>query len=200
MRLILVRHGQTDWNTEYRAQGQSDVPLNDAGEAQAEAVARALRENPVSAIFSSPLSRAYRTAQAIRRFHEVDITADERLQELDLGDFDGRYYPSLETDAAEFFRLWNTDPPSARWPGGETLPELQRRVWEAVRDIISCNYPGSVVLTSHFFSLLTLLCRILELSLFEFRRLNLSVGSISLVELTGEKGKLLSLNDTCHLD
>ncbi len=199
MRLILVRHGQTDWNMEYRAQGQSDVPLNPAGEAQAEAIARALKEEPVEAIYSSPLSRAYQTAQAIGRFHQAKIITDDRLKELDVGKMDGMYYPNLKTNAPDFFNIWTTDPASARWPGGETLPELQQRMWDAARSVISGDYSKSVVIASHFFSLLTLLCQILELSLSEFRRLNLSVASISEVEFAGEKGKLVYLNDTCHL-
>ncbi len=200
MRLILVRHGQTDWNTEYRAQGQSDVLLNQAGEAQAEAIARALKGAPIEAIYSSPLSRAYQTAQAIGRFHEVNIMTDDRLKELDLGEMDGLYYPSLKTVAPDFFNIWTTDPASVTWPGGETLPELQRRIWDAVLSIISGNCNRCVVIASHFFSLLTLICQVLELNLSEFRRLNLSVASISSLEFVGEKGRLVSLNDTCHLD
>ena len=199
MRLILVRHGQTDWNREYRVQGQSDMPLNRTGLAQAEAIAMALKAEPIEAIYSSPLKRAYQTAKAIRQIHPVEIITNEGLKELDVGEVDGLYYPSLKTETPEFFAAWMADPGSVRWPGGETLPELQHRVWNAVQEITSNDHSGSVVITSHFFTLLTLLCRILGLELASFRRLNLGVAGISIVEFSGEKGKLVSFNDTCHL-
>jgi broad specificity phosphatase PhoE len=74
MRLILVRHGETDWNREYRIQGHSDLPLNEFGKAQAEAIALALKDGMVEAIYTSPLCRAFETAKAISQFHQVDIT------------------------------------------------------------------------------------------------------------------------------
>jgi len=199
MRLILVRHGQTDWNKEYRAQGQADLPLNESGRMQAEAIAQALKDEPVEAIYSSPLLRAYQTAQAISHFHSVDIIKHEGLKEMDLGYPDGTYFPDVKTEYPEFFKAWTTDPASARWPGGETLPELQARAWGAVQDIVATNRSKSVVVTSHFFVLLTLFCKILDLGLSDFRKLNISVGGISIIEFAGDKPRLTLFNDTCHL-
>ncbi len=199
MRLILVRHPQTDWNKAYRIQGQRDIPLNVFGEAQAEAIAQALAKESVEAIYSSPLSRAYQTSQAIGLFHQSEIIVDDRLKELDVGRVDGLYYPSLKTETPEFFNSWISDPAIARWPGGESLHELQCRVWEAVQNIISRDYGKTVVLTSHLFCLLTLLCSILELNLSNFRKLNLSVAGISVIEFAEVKTRLVSFNDTCHL-
>ncbi len=200
MRLILVRHGQTDWNKEYRVQGQSDTPLNEAGRAQAEAIAQALKSEPVEAIYSSPLGRAYQTAQAIGHFHQVDIIIEERLKELDVGEMDGLYSPSLKDVDPDFINTWTNNAAVARWPGGETLPSLQQRVWGAVSDIATGDCIGSVILISHFFSLVTLLCCVFDLSLSEFRKFNLDVASISEIEFSGGKTRLVSFNDTCHLE
>ena len=200
MRLVLIRHGQTDWNKEYRVQGQADLPLNESGRAQAEATARFLQDEPLEVIYSSPLSRAYETALAITRFRKIDIITESRLKELDVGEADGLYYPNLKTKYPDFFRVWTTDPALIRWPGGESLPELQVRVWGVVQHIISQRHSESVAIISHFFVLLALLCKVFGLSLSDFRKLNIGVASISVVEFVDGKARLVSLNETCHLE
>lgn len=200
MQLILIRHGQTDWNKEYRVQGQSNLPLNESGIVQAEAIAQALKDEKVEAIYSSPLSRAFGTAQAVSELHQVEITTITELQEMDVGETDGLYYPDLKTKYPDFFRLWTVDAPQARFPGGETLPELQERCWGAIQNIITKNHKDTIVVASHFFALLTILCKVLGLRLSDFRKLNISVASISKVEFNGNNTKLVSFNETCHLE
>ena len=200
MRLILVRHGETDWNREYRVQGQSDLPLNEIGQAQAEAIALALKDEPVEAICTSPQQRALGTAQAINRFHQVDIITFGELKELDVGDLDGLYSPDMKTKYHDFFQVWTANAALARLPGGESLPELQERVWDSIQSILAKDHRESVVVVSHFFALLSLFCKVLGLSLSEFRRLNISVGSIGILEFKEGRSKLVSFNDTCHLE
>lgn len=199
MRLVLVRHGETEWNREYRVQGQADLPLNQSGRVQAEAIAGALRGEPIEAVYTSPLSRARETARAIGDRHQVDITIDGGLKELNVGLVDGKYYPEMRTDYPDFFRVWADDPALARWPGGETLLELQDRVWATLQSIIDRNYVRSVVIVSHLFVLLAVLCRALDLSLTDFRRLNISVASISILEFSEGRFRLDLFNETCHL-
>lgn len=199
MRLILVRHGQTDWNKEYRVQGHTDLPLNAVGRAQAQAIAGALERREVEAIYSSPLQRAFETAEAIDRFHGVGVTAAGGLKELNVGELDGLYYPDLKVKSPDFFEVWTTDAASAKFPGGESLPELQERVWQSVQDIVERDHKKTVVVTSHFFALLSLLCKVLDLGLSEFRRLSISVASISELEISDGKMRLVCFNETCHL-
>lgn len=200
MRLILVRHGQTEWNREYRVQGQADPPLNEMGRAQAEAIAGVLKREPIQAIYSSPLSRALETAHTINRFHAVEVIPHEGLKELNVGETDGTYFPDMPTRYPDFFALWKADAASVRWPGGETLPELQDRVWRAVSEIIAQRMEGPIVITSHLFALASLLCKVLDLRLSNFRKLNLSVGSISEIEIVRDEYRLIRFNETCHLD
>jgi len=200
MRLILVRHGRTDWNREFRVQGHSDIPLNQTGQDQAEAIAQKLKDETIEALYSSPLSRAYQTAEAIGTFHKVKITSDDRLKELDVGEVDGVYYPRLKDDTPDFFSKWMSDPAGARWPGGESMADLQRRVWDVVMGIKTDHADGTVVITSHLFTILTIMCEILGMKLSEFRRLNLSVASISEAEFNGNQSRLLKFNDICHLE
>ena len=199
MRLVLVRHGQTDWNKEYRVQGHGGLPLNEIGLAQAEAIAQMLQNEPVEAIYSSPLERAFQTAEAINRFHNIDIKINDNLKELDVGETDGIYYPGMKTSYPDFFKVWADDPAVARWPGGESLPELQTRVWRVVENIVAENCKELVVIASHFFALLTLICKILDMDLSNFRKLNLAVASISIIEFYDGKFRLVSFNETFHL-
>src|SRR5512135_1407354 len=89
-RIFLVRHGETDWNRTRRFQGRSDLPLNQKGRDQAHALALALKEEPLAAIYSSPLARAMETANVIKVFHPLaPLFAEQRLLEMNLGDLEG---------------------------------------------------------------------------------------------------------------
>jgi len=199
MRLILARHGQTDWNSQFRIQGQSDIPLNSNGIRQAEMLALRLKDEPVDAIFTSPLRRASNTAEAIGQFHKVAVEKLDDLKELDTGELDGLYYPDIKTKYPEFSQVWINDAASARLPGGESLPELQNRVWACIDDIRQKCYDLNVVMVSHFFAISTILCKVFKMSLSDIRRFSLSVSSISVLDFSGEMIKLESFNDTCHL-
>ncbi|MFA4836855.1 MAG: histidine phosphatase family protein [Dehalococcoidia bacterium] len=200
MRLILVRHGETQWNREHRVQGQGDRPLNESGKKQAELIAIALHNERVEAIYTSPLRRALGTAEAINRFHRVAIKIIDGLKELDTGELDGVYASDMGVSHPEFFRIWMADAALARLPGGESLPELQERVWNSIQSILNNSHSNTVVVVSHLFAILSLFCKALDLNLSEFRRFGMNVGSVSILELSGSKARLVSFNDTCHLE
>ena len=199
MRLILVRHGETDWNQQYRIQGQSDLPLNECGMAQAKSIALALKDERVEAIYSSPLRRALGTAEAINRFHQVKLVPLDELKELDVGELDGMHGTDLRIIYPAFFRDWVTDAASTRLPGGESLTELQDRAWDAVEGVLERNQ-SDLIVVSHFFVIISLLCKVLNLHLSEFRRFGITVGSISILEFNGKRTEMVSFNDTCHLE
>lgn len=90
MKLYVIRHGETKWNTEKRMQGQSDVELNEKGISLARVTAKALEEIPFQAIYSSPLKRAYVTAEIIKGSRTVEIIKDDRLKEMCFGDYEGK--------------------------------------------------------------------------------------------------------------
>lgn len=101
-RLILVRHGETDWNVEGRYQGHSDVPLNARGRAQAARLAEALRGSDIRAIYSSDLARARETAEALAHATRLAVQHDPRLREIDQGDWEGMLF--LEIHLSDFAR------------------------------------------------------------------------------------------------
>jgi len=199
LRIVQVRHGETDWNRSRRFQGQGDVALNETGRAQAEALALTLREEPIKAVYSSPITRAIETARAINRYHQVSLEQRDGLMEMDLGDFEGLYPRDFMTEQPEFLRKWLEDPASVRMPNGETLQEVQTRAWVVVEEIAKTHHEGSVLLCGHNFVNLTILCKILGLEITCFRRLHQSLGAINIIERSRGLYSLVCINDICHL-
>jgi broad specificity phosphatase PhoE len=142
--LILIRHGETDWNVIGRYQGQDDPPLNAKGLAQARELADALRDVPLDVLVSSPLRRAYRTAEILAEALELPLFAEPRLMEVHQGDWQGRLRAEIAGLYPELLRLWETEPWQVTPPGGEHLSQVQARVYAALDDIL-VRYEGQRV-------------------------------------------------------
>ena len=136
--LLLVRHGDTDWNREpARCQGWAQVDLNVVGRAQARAQGRALRGRGLELIVSSHLLRARQTAELIAAElgGDVQVISDPRLAETHRGDWEARTFREIMAEDPEGWRQYREQPESFRFPGGESLAEQQRRVLAALRDV-----------------------------------------------------------------
>ncbi|MBW2673271.1 MAG: histidine phosphatase family protein [Deltaproteobacteria bacterium] len=198
MKLILVRHGQTLWNREKRAQGVSDIELSNRGRAQADSLAQSLQTERIDAIVSSPLKRALQTAEAINRFHHLPIEPEEDLMELDMGDFEGIVFREMMKNHEGFLKRWAEDPASVVMPGGESLTQLQARVWGVVERIIVKS--GTTLLAAHNFTIMTILCRIKGMDLSHIREVHVDVASKTFVEFKNGRGNVILFNDIGHLD
>lgn len=204
MRLILARHGETEWNRQRRVQGLSNLALNEAGRRQAEALGRALKDIKVDAIYTSPLKRAQETAQAIARFHNADVNILDGLKELDVGDVDGMTYEDMKTHHSEFFTRWMTDFTSVRLPGGGFVPELRDQCCTAIEDIVKQEQKTEsddrmAVVVTHFFPIMCIICNSMGLDLSHCRRLRVDLASLTVLDFNSDKAVLVSFNDTCHL-
>ncbi len=152
-RLVLVRHGETDWNVAGRWQGQADVPLNVRGREQALETARKLKDIRLDAIYASDLSRAYETAQAIARERNLPVRTDPRLREIDQGQWQGMLVDEIQARFADLFELRRSDPLNVAPPGGETVLQVRNRVVEAIEQIVR-EHPGqTVAVVSHGFAI-----------------------------------------------
>lgn len=199
MRIFLLRHGETIWNKEQRTQGHTDIELTPLGKAQAQALARSLKGMGIVKVYSSPLRRALETARTIAELHGVETGVEEGLKELNQGLLEGLTYYELVTNHQEFLRKWMEDPVPLRMPEGESMAELQERVWEAIQRIAQVHSNENVGVVSHNLAIRAILCKVLGLSLGNFRRLTQDVAAKNVIEY-GERGWLLaSLNDVCHL-
>ena len=197
LKLILVRHGQTVWNREKRAQGISDIELSEHGRSQAECLALSLRDEKIDRIISSPLKRAVETAEVINRFHQLPIHTEDGLMELNMGDFEGIALGRMSHDHEEFLKRWVDDPASVVMPGGESLADLQRRSWGAVQPLIGKT--GTTLLASHNFTIMTILSMIKGVDLAGIRQFHVDVGSKTVVNFVEERGDVLLFNDVSHL-
>jgi broad specificity phosphatase PhoE len=200
-RILLIRHGETDWNRIHRFQGRSDVPLNQKGREQARALAVVLRHEPITAIYSSPLGRAIETARLIKMFHfSTPFFEEEALVEMDLGDFDGMEAKRWAAQFQDFRKAWQENPESVKMPGGESLKDVQTRAIDALERITNIYPPGSTLLICrHNFVNLTIVCHALEISLNRFRDLQQDTAGISVLYKQGYRLWVEVVNDKSHL-
>lgn len=202
LRLILVRHGATDWNVERRCQGTSDVPLSESGLVQADAVAAALADARVDAIFSSDLARARVTAERIAAVHDVNVDLRRGLRELHYGDLEGLTVAEAADRYPDVMELWRQAPADLRLPGSsETLGDMRERAWRVV-DEAHDTYPnGQVVVVSHNGPIRAMLTRALDMPVSALHRFRVEPASVTRLQIGGAypEGVLDTLNDVSHL-
>jgi broad specificity phosphatase PhoE len=139
--ILLARHGESDWNRERRVQGHADRPLNETGREQARGLAEELADEPIDAVYSSDLLRAYETARVVAERKGLSVTAVPDLREKHFGTWEGL------TDEEVLVRY-----PEARrghWGDGETTEEMAGRVVEALRRIAAAHPDGRVLVVTH---------------------------------------------------
>ncbi len=210
VRLILVRHGETDWNRSRRVQGGgSDTNLNDTGKEQAEALASRLNPEAIHAIYSSPLQRALYTAQAIACHHQLEVQVEPALSELNVGELEGIQVELLGKRLDELVTVQGQDKTQGGvgeglWGriehiGGESLADLQQRAWGAIQRIVNRHPDGVIVVVSHYFAILTIICAVLDLPLSQIGRFRLGVSGVSTIVFDGSHARLTLFSDICHL-
>ncbi|ENO85285.1 histidine phosphatase family protein [Thauera linaloolentis] len=151
-RICLIRHGETAWNAERRLQGHLDIPLNETGLAQAEAVARRLQAfgQGFAALYCSDLQRARQTAAAITHRHALEAIQDGRLRERHYGLFQGLTYGEAEQCHPELYRRFKAREPEFGFPEhGESLGAFSARVHAALHDIADHHAGQAVLVVTH---------------------------------------------------
>lgn len=197
--MILVRHGQTVWNESGRFQGISDIELSAEGKQQAQSLAKSLKDLDLVAIYTSPLTRARETAGIVAQYHNCPVEVAEGLRELDQGELEGLTAQDLRDKYPEFFQKWILQPGMTRLPKGESLKDLQDRAWASVEKILEKHSEGNIMIVAHSFVNRVILCRILDLSLDDFRCIRQDVAATNIIEFTRRGPVLTRLNDRCHL-
>lgn len=147
-KLYLTRHGQTVWNFEKRFQGQKGSPLTELGVKEAEWLGDRLKNVEFQAIYSSPLPRAYNTANTVKGDRDLRIIKDDRIKEMHFGDWEGQKAELISENHTEMFdNLWN-NPVEYTSDNGETFQELYDRVIPAIEEIKD-NHDGNVLIVAH---------------------------------------------------
>ncbi len=210
IQVILVRHGETDWNKSLRVQGSgSDTQLNETGREQARELALRLKPKRIKVIYSSPLQRARDTAQVIARHHQLEVQIEPALIELNVGQLEGVSVESLGKRLDELLTMPGRDgvevgAGESVWSklqhiGGESLAELQQRAWGAIQRMVKDHSDGAIVVVSHYFVILTIICAVLNLPVSEIGRLRLGAGGISTIVFDEPRTYLTLFGDSCHL-
>ena len=194
--LILIRHGQNDFVGKHRLAGwMPGVHLNAVGQAQAQALARALGQVKLQAVYASPLERTMETAQPIAAAHNLEVRPREGLGELKIGRWEGRTLKSLRG-----LKAWKTvqqTPSLARFPGGESFAEAQARMVAALEAIRAEHHSKKSVVAcvSHSDMIKLAVAHYLGLPLDLFQRIIIDPGSMTVLMVGSSFMRLIRLND-----
>ncbi|MEE8591634.1 MAG: histidine phosphatase family protein [Spirochaetia bacterium] len=200
-RVILVRHGQTEWNRVERFRGRADVPLNETGIAQAEATARRLARQPKpDAVYSSPLSRALVTAQRIAEPHGLEMRTHSGLIDIDYGRWQGLTPEEVAEHWPTELDAWYSSPQTAVIPEGDNLQVVRERAMKTVQDLVRQHGDRSIILVAHTVVNRTILLGVLGLGNERFWRLAQEPCAINTFTVEYGEFTLVCLNDTCHLE
>jgi len=199
LEIVLVRHGETAWNTGEVFRGRADVGLNDTGRRQAELVAKCLSEDKIDFIYSSPLRRAVETAEAIARYHGLEISTVSNLIDFDFGEWQGRSLKEVRAEYGEIYRDWTDTPEQVSIPGGESLKDVSCRAMPFVEDAVMRCGDGRILMVSHRVVCKVLICGLLGIDNSRFPNIRMDTGGITRFDC-GEGRLVLTIhNDTSCL-
>ncbi len=199
MRLLLVRHGETEWNIERRFMGQEDSPLSARGERQVAAVALRLSQEPIDLVTSSDLGRAAATAMSITERCGLPLILDPRLRERHAGVLQGLTTDEAQQRFPDAFTGFRRLGASFCIPGGESVEQVESRIRSFLGDIIARQGCATVVAVTHGAILMTMLRIVLEIP--HHAKARVAFGNTCICELRSREGawELHRWNDTCHL-
>jgi len=196
--VYLVRHGQTAWNREEVFRGRADISLNEIGRKEALLTGQYLRGARVDLVYSSPLSRAVETAEAIAQYQGKEVLILDGLIDIDFGRWQGVSHEVVRERHGELYRQWKDTPHLVRFPGGESLEEVRERALTAIHEVIRDHPDETLVMVSHRVVNKIVICGLLGLDNSHFWQVGQDTGCINVLEF-GEGFTLRRLNDTSHL-
>ncbi|MGI6262895.1 MAG: alpha-ribazole phosphatase [Succiniclasticum sp.] len=199
-KLYLIRHGETEYNKSYRFQGQTDIPLNETGRAQAKMLAKYFRDIPLDAIYCSSLSRAVETAQVIGREKQLEPVPVDAFRELDFGAWEGMNSEAIQKQYAQEWKEFFANPADTILPGGESMTDVQHRAYPALRKILEQYPQGNVAVVAHGGILRVLICTMLGMDLNRTWHLHVGNASTTCFYYWGHSYTLEFANLTYYLD
>ena len=202
-RLILVRHGETDWNKAGRFQGQIDIPLNENGRRQAAAARDFLKDIPIDRAWSSTLSRPTETAQIILEAHpDVSLTQIDGLVEIGHGLWEGKLESEIKDGWSELLDTWKRAPETVQMPEGETIQDVWARSVRSWGEIAAqLKADETVLVVAHDAVNKTILCDLLGLTPADIWAVKQGNGGVTVVDIAADPGQpavVTCLNLTSH--
>ncbi len=199
LEIILVRHGETAYNANETFRGRADVPLNETGLKQARLLGEYLSQEKIDHVYSSPLKRAVKTAEAIATPQKLKVKRVENLNDIDCGEWKGLTLKEVQEKYTEIYQDWVDTPEQVKIPGGESLEDVRRRALPFVQDAVTRCPEGKIVLVSHRAVNKVLICSLLGLNNSMFWSFKLDTGAITRFSYDGKRTALISHNDTSFL-
>jgi phosphoserine phosphatase len=199
MRILLLRHAETDWNRERRFQGRRDISLSAAGREQARSAARLLAATPLAAVWSSPLARARETAALIAGPHGLPVCVEDDFTEMDFGEWVGLTRDEVQARFPDALSAWAETPHQARWPGAESLDEVRTRALAGLATLRAAHQGQTVCLISHGITSRVLILEALGLGPDRLWSLQISSTGISELEFRDDWTTLHRMNSLVHL-
>lgn len=196
-KLILIRHGETEWSYQKRYCGFTDIDLNGKGRWQARRLLKRLSKEQIHKVYSSDMKRTVQFAKIVVKDTPVEEILD--LREINFGIFEGLKYPDLMIKYPQLYRKWLKDPLNIIIPRGESLDSLAARVRKVVRRILSQNSDKTIAVFTHAGPIKVILCDMIKLNLKEIWKIQSALASVSIVEFVKGRGKICLLNDTSYL-
>ena len=198
--ILLIRHGQTELNRSERFRGRSEAPLNEAGLAQAEAAARRIAAGwkPI-AVYSSPLTRALQTAEAIGRACGLSVQTEPGLIDIDFGAWQGLSAEEARRRWPQEIENWRNRPHQCQIPDGESLGDVRRRGMETLHALAARHPDDTIVLVGHTVVNHLILLGVLGAGNERFWHLRQGNTAINVIEARQDDFVLVTMNDTTHL-
>ena len=202
--ILIIRHGQTAWNTQKRLQGHSDIPLNENGRLQAVTLAKILRDEPLDAIFSSDLQRAYQTAYEIAKIHNLPVHQDRSFRERCYGICEGMKDGEIREAYPESYKAWYAADPDHFFPDGERKTESPRqfhhRAVNAIREAATRSPGKKIAIVTHFGVIETAYRTAQNIPLGTHCRMPVLNTCINRFRWTGGTLELLQWGEASHLE
>jgi broad specificity phosphatase PhoE len=200
LRLIVLRHGETDWNREGRYQGCIDTRLSQEGRRQAETASRALARRRLAAVYSSPLSRAGETAEVIASPHGLQVRRDPAFAEICHGLWEGLTVEEVGSEFPDLYATWRESPQTVTMPNGESLAQVSERVLGRLERFKADHAGETVCLVTHGSPFRLLLLDALGCSLDRFWVFHCASTGMSEIEYEDGRAVLRLMNSVAHLD
>lgn len=200
----LVRHGETPWNVESRVQGWEDIPLNENGILQAQALAQHIKRlnesgDKLDAIYSSDLKRAHHTASIVAESIGLPLLVEPGVRERHFGVLQGLIYNDMELHQPEAYRIWRSRDPDLDMPEGESLGFFHQRVVGAINSL-AAKHPGErIMVVSHGGAMDIIWRHASQVGLQADRKAPLLNASLNRLSVSPESWKILSWGEVDHL-
>jgi probable phosphoglycerate mutase len=201
VRLLLARHGQTEWHHDNRYAGRTDVELTETGRGEAQALARRAREEASVLVVCSSLHRALDTASVAAEACGVELQIEDRLREIDFGDWEGRTLDEVRETNPAAVEQFEQNPGERPFPQGEPLPVATERALEAFYELHKKFEDRTVLVVAHNTLIRLSLCSLLGIPLEQYRKRFPQLYNVAIheVHLGDTGGSLHTLNDSRHL-